>query len=57
MNVKTITIIVQHKLTIAEIEVEGIGTVKIENCISQETVNKLQEEVIAVLRSKMGQTL
>ena len=39
----------------ADIDVDGLGVIKIQNCLSNETVSKICEEVKVVLRNKMGQ--
>ena len=38
----------------ADIEVEGLGTVKIENCFSAELIAQIEKEAIFNLRVKMG---
>ena len=38
----------------AEIEVEGLGTVEIKNCLSAEIISQIEKEVIFNLRAKMG---
>jgi hypothetical protein len=38
----------------ADVNIEGLGVIKIQNCLSNETVSKICEEVKVVLRNKMG---
>lgn len=39
----------------ADIEVEGLGVVKIEDCLSRETIEAVEKEVVEALRIKFGQ--
>jgi len=45
------------KYVTSDISVPGLGKVEIKNCVSQETADRLAVEIIAVLRSKMGQPI
>lgn len=46
----------RHHAT-AKIEVPGLGVVKIDNALSQETLARIEAEAVAALRVKLGQTL
>jgi hypothetical protein len=37
-----------------EIDVQGLGLVKIDNCLSQETIDKVCGEILFALSQKMG---
>jgi len=41
----------------AEIFVPGLGVVKIKNCLSDETMKRIQEEVVCAVKLRLGQTL
>ena len=41
--------------TYAEITVPGIGKIRLDDCLSKETVTQLHAEVTVALKKKMGQ--
>lgn len=41
----------------ATLEVEGLGEIKIEKCLSKDTIDKVFEECIIALKAKMGQNV
>lgn len=44
----------QATTTTADINVPGLGAVEIKNCVSQETIDAIEKEVIIALRQKLG---
>lgn len=43
--------------TCSELFVEGLGNIKITNCLSDETKNIIEKECILALRQKLGQVI